>query len=166
MEKPILYIDMDGTLVDFQSGIDRLDEKTRMLYNKHYDSKTDTKYGAHYDDVPGIFALMDPMPGAIKAVEELTKRYDLYILSTAPWNNPTAWCDKLNWVKRYFGGGEDSVFYKRLILSHHKDLCRGSILIDDRPEKWGAGNFDGEVIHFGEEPYKTWPEVVKHLMGL
>ena len=44
-----LYIDMDGVLVDFQSGIDRTD--TATLEN----------YDGHYDDIPGIFARMDPM---------------------------------------------------------------------------------------------------------
>ena len=56
MPKPILFFDMDNVLVDFQSGIDRLDEQTKQ------------KYEDHLDDVPGIFALMDPMPGAIEAV--------------------------------------------------------------------------------------------------
>ncbi len=152
MPQPILFIDMDGTLVNFQTGIDRLDSKTQQLYREHY------------DDVPGIFALMDPMPGAIGAVRQLAERYDLYILSTAPWNNPTAWSDKLNWVKKHFGGGEDSVFYKRLILSHHKDLCHGDYLVDDRPNKCGADKFNGEVIPFGTDQFKDWPAVVEYLM--
>jgi len=152
MPQPILFIDMDGTLVNFQTGIDRLDSKTQQLYREHY------------DDVPGIFALMDPMPGAIEAVHQLAERYDLYILSTAPWNNPTAWSDKLNWVKKHFGGGEDSVFYKRLILSHHKDLCHGDYLVDDRPNKCGADMFNGEVIPFGTDRFKDWTAVVEYLM--
>lgn len=58
---------------------------------------------SHYDDIPGLFSLMDPMPGAIEAMQELNKFFDLYILSTAPWLNPSAWRDKLEWVQRYFG---------------------------------------------------------------
>ena len=154
MEKKILYIDMDNVLVDFKSGIDKLDEKTRA------------EYAGHLDDVPGIFALMDPMPGAVEAVHRLADKYDLYIFSTAPWDNPTAWCDKLNWVKKHFGSGEDSLFYKRLILSHHKNLCKGAYLIDDRPHKCGVEVFDGDVLHFGPEgEYKDWESVVEYLMG-
>ena len=107
---------------------------------------------------------MDPMPGAIEAVQKLRERYELYILSTAPWDNPTAWCDKLNWVKKHFGGGEDSAFYKRLILTHHKDLCHGDYLIDDRPDKCGVEQFMGKVIHFGSPEYPDWDAVVKFLM--
>ena len=149
-----LFIDMDGVLVNFQSGIDRLDEKTRQEYKDHL------------DDVPGIFALMDPMPGAVEAVQKLRECYDLYILSTAPWNNPTAWCDKLNWVKKHFGGDKDSPFYKRIILTHHKDLCHGDYLIDDRPHKCGVENFTGEVLHFGPDgKYKNWENVVEYLLS-
>ena len=79
------------------------------------------------DDIPGIFALMDPMPGAIEAVHTLAEHYDVYVLSTAPWANPSAWSDKVEWIQRHFGYGEDSVLYKRLILSHHKDLNRGRL---------------------------------------
>ena len=60
---------MDGVLVDFQSGIDKLGEETRR------------EYEGRLDEVPGIFSLMDPMPGAIEAVHELGEHYDMYILS-------------------------------------------------------------------------------------
>ena len=92
MPKKNLFIDMDNVLVDFQSGIDRLDEATKQAYE------------GHIDDVPGIFALMDPMPDAIEAAKKLAKKYDAYILSTAPWKNPTACNDKVAWVKKHFGG--------------------------------------------------------------
>lgn len=153
MEKKVLYIDMDNVLIDFKSGIDKLDEITKQ------------KYEGHLDDVPGIFALMEPMKGAVEAVHRLSEKYDLYILSTAPWNNPTAWCDKLNWVKKHFGGDKDSLFYKRFILSHHKNLCKGDYLIDDRPHKCGVDKFAGEVLHFGPDGmYKDWEGVVEYLM--
>ncbi len=74
---------MDGTLVNFQSDIDRLDEKTRMAFV------------GRYDGTPGIFALMEPMPGALDAYATLCQYFDTYILSTAPRENPTAWSDKL-----------------------------------------------------------------------
>ena len=58
MPKPILFFDMDNVLVNFQSGIDRLDEATKQAYE------------GNLDDVPGIFVLMDPMPGALEAVHK------------------------------------------------------------------------------------------------
>ena len=81
---------------------------------------------------------MQPNEGAIDAMNRLKDKYDIYILSTAPWDNPSAWSDKLEWVKRYLG----EVCYKRLILSHHKNLNAGDYLIDDR-KKNGAADFKG-----------------------
>lgn len=66
--KKRLYFDMDGVLVNFQSGIDKLDEVTLK------------EYEGRLDEVPGIFGLMEPMHGAIDAVHELNKHYDCYIL--------------------------------------------------------------------------------------
>ncbi len=83
------------------------------------------------DEVPHIFAHMIPLPGAIEAYKALCEKYDCYILSTSPWNNPTAASDKFDWVKKYLG----DVAFKRLILTHHKNLNRGDYLIDDRPNK-------------------------------
>ena len=143
----ILFVDMDNVLVDFKSGINNLSEKDKNKYLKNY------------DEVPRIFSLMNPMPNAIESYQKLSKTYDTYILSTAPWNNPTAWSDKLLWVKRYLG----KYAYKRLILSHNKNLNFGDYLIDDRLAN-GAGDFKGELIQFGSEKFKTWEDVLDYLL--
>ena len=143
----IVYVDMDGVLVDFQSGIDSLTEEQRQSF----------KDGL--DDVPGIFSKMKPVEGAIEAYEELTRHFDVYILSTAPWNNPSAWTDKLLWVKKYLG----DLAHKRLILSHNKHLNDGDFLIDDRTAN-GAGNFKGEHINFLSEEFQNWDDVLNYLI--
>ena len=61
-QKKILYFDMDNVLVDFKSGIDREDAQKLKAYE------------GRLDEVPGIFSLMDPMPGAIEAFEALSKK--------------------------------------------------------------------------------------------
>jgi len=144
--KKILYVDMDNVLVDFQSGVSRLPEQTVL------------EYEGRLDEVPGIFALMDPMVGAIESYTVLAERFDAYILSTAPWGNPSAWSDKLLWVKKHLG----KEAYKRLILTHHKDLNIGDFLIDDRTKR-GADRFPGELIHFGSDRFPDWPAIVAYL---
>ena len=141
-----VYIDLDNVLVDFQSGINQLTKETKAQFNDRL------------DEVPGIFSLMQPMPGAVEAFKLLSAKFDTYILSTAPWENPTAWSDKLLWVKKYLG----DVAKKRLILSHHKNLLRGDFLVDDSPNN-GAKDFQGEWIRFGPEGFKTWEEVLNYL---
>ncbi len=148
-----LYVDLDNTLVDFKSGIERLSAE-------HLD-----EYQEHYDDAPGIFALMAPLPGAIAAYTELAAIFDTYILSTAPWHNSTAWSDKLEWVQLHLGMDEDAPAYKRLILSHHKNLNRGDFLVDDR-DKNGADRFEGELLRFGSEEFPDWDAVLTYLRPL
>lgn len=150
--KPILYIDMDNVLVDFPSGIDQLDENTRQQYE------------GRFDEVPGIFALMLPMQGAIEAVHKLSEKYDIYVLSTAPWLNSSAWSDKLLWIHKYFGKEKNSILYKRLIMSHHKNLNQGAYLIDDRTKN-GADRFEGEYIHFGTKKFPDWKSVLDELIN-
>ncbi len=147
MSKRKLFFDMDGVLVDFQSGIDKLSDETKK------------EYEGRLDEVPGIFSLMDPMPGAIDAVKLLSEHYDVYILSTAPWKNTSAWSDKITWITKHFG----ELFKKRVILTHCKNLCYGDFLVDDRGKN-GASEFTGEWIEFGSAFYPGWEDVVDYLL--
>jgi len=150
--KRIVYVDMDGTLVDFGSGVARVDPDFAAPYLAR----------GHPDEIPGVYSLMDPMPGAVEAFRELAERFDAYILSTAAWHNPSAWTDKLEWVKRTWGGGDDAPAFKRLILSHHKDLNRGDFLIDDNAIH-GAAEFQGEWIQYGSAAFPDWDAVLSYL---
>ena len=143
----ILYVDMDNVLVNFQSGIDKLSKDD---FNKYK--------GKHYQ-APNIFSMMDPLEGAIEAYEKLSIKYDTYILSTAPWYNSTAWTDKIEWVQKHLSKSA----YKRLILSHHKNLNAGDYLIDDRLRN-GVDKFKGEHIHFGTEKFPDWNSVLSYLL--
>jgi len=149
--KKILYIDLDNTIVDFATGIAAISDDLRR------------EFDGHLDDVPGIFALMAPMPGALDAYARLAEHYDTYILSTAPWDNPSAWKHKVEWVHQHLGSVAGTPAYKRLILSHYKNLNRGDYLIDDRPNN-GASEFEGEWVKFGADGYPDWPAVTAYLL--
>jgi DNA-directed RNA polymerase sigma subunit (sigma70/sigma32) len=137
---------MDNVLVDFQSGLDQVSEETKK------------EYADRLDEIPGLFAKMKPMEGAIEAVHKLQKHYELFILSTAPWKNSSAWSDKVDWVKKYL----DDVFYKRMVITHRKDLCQGDYLIDDCGKN-GTSEFSGEWIQFSSEKFPDWDSVLKYL---
>ena len=145
----LLYIDLDGVVADFVSAM-----------NTH-PKKEISPYDEHPDTIPHIFRDLKPINGAIKAVNQLLESplYEVYILSTAPWNNPSAWTDKRLWLEDKFG---DKI-NRRLILTHRKDLVKGDILIDDRPNN-GAKYFDGEWIHFGSNSYPNWNSVLNYLL--
>jgi 5'(3')-deoxyribonucleotidase len=144
--KKILYIDMDNVLVDFPSGI----AQTPLDVQKEYEDRL--------DEVPHIFSKMKPINGAVAAFDELSSLFDTYILSTAPWENATAWSDKLDWVKKYIGKNA----HKRLILSHHKNLNDGHFLVDDRTKN-GVDRFKGVHIHFATPDFPDWETVTKYL---
>ena len=132
----------------FQSGISKL---SKEVINE---------YESNLDEVPNIFSLMEPLEGAINSFKILSQRYDTYILSTAPWKNSSAWTDKVKWVQKYLGESA----YKRLILTHHKNLNHGDYLIDDRTKN-GAGEFKGELIQFGTDKFPDWKSVCSYLLG-
>ncbi len=145
--KKILYVDMDNVLVDFASGIHKIPERLKI------------EYQGRIDEVPGIFSLMKPLSGAIASFKRLSKKYEAYILSTAPWENASAWSDKNLWIRKYLG----DIAYKRLILTHHKNLNIGDFLIDDRTAN-GASLFKGKHIIFGSNEYPNWEAVCNYLL--
>ena len=148
MSKKRLYFDMDGVIVDFDSALKLQSEETLK------------EYEGREDEIPGLFGRMQPMPGAIEAVRRLNEIYDCYILSTAPWGNPSAWSDKVIWITRYL----DDVFHKKMVITHCKHLCKGDVLIDDR-DKHGVRDFEGEWIHFGSERFPDWDSVLDYLIS-
>ncbi|MBK5201674.1 MAG: hypothetical protein JJE21_09145 [Spirochaetaceae bacterium] len=143
--KKIVYVDMDNVLVDFPSAFGKFTPEILEEYQKK-------------DEIPGIFAKMEPLEGAIKAFKFLEENFEVYILSTAPWNNPSAWSDKLIWVKNNLG----KLAKKRLILTHHKNLNMGDFLIDDRINN-GASEFNGELIQFGSKEFPDWNNVIEYM---
>lgn len=138
--KPIIYVDMDGVLVDFNSGVAQLPDDLRK------------EYEPDFDYVPGIFATMDPMPGAIDACKILFAKYEVYFLSAPSRKNPSCYTDKHNWIA--FHVGENYAQY--MILSRHKHLQRGDYLIDDRP----VPNFKGKQLLFGSPEFPDWNAVL------
>ena len=142
MNKKILYVDMDNVIVSFQSGIDRLDPETlaRHVAVHGYDENGEPE---NLDEVPGIFGLMEPMAGAIESITELSKLFNLFILSTSPWNNPSAWIDKISWVHKHFG------------IEKTSRVENGAKEFGLRP--------GSEHIHFGQGDFPGWESVVEYL---
>mgnify|MGYP000365282599 CR=1 FL=1 len=144
--KPIVYVDMDGVLCDF-------DKRHEELMSKGINQFQAFNHAFAFKD-------LDPMPGAIEAWQSLQEKYDTYILSTAMWSNTYAWTDKRIWVQKYLGKSAN----KKLILSHNKGLLMGDFLIDDRIAN-GVADFTGEHIHFRTERFPTWKEVLDYLLA-
>jgi hypothetical protein len=145
----ILYVDLDGVVADFDKG------------KKEHPLGSVTPYKGRPDKLPGVYENLDPIENSIESVNKLLNSdlFDVYFLSTAPWDNPDAWTHKRLWIAKYF---DEKLIQKRLILCHHKQLMIGDYLIDDRRFN-GASEFKGEWIHFGSEDFPNWNSVLKYL---
>jgi len=146
----IIYIDLDGVVADFEKG------------RSEHPLSSITPYKGRPDKLPGVYENLEPIAGAIDAVNYLlnSEDFDVYFLSTAPWDNPEAWMHKRLWIAKYF---DEKLIRKRLILSHHKHLLIGDFLIDDRRFN-GASEFKGDWLHFGSDEYPNWDTVLASLL--
>jgi 5'-nucleotidase len=158
-KKKIVYIDMDGVLVDLQAAFDKVFEQNPKLKEQYKDNP---------DHIQGIFRNPPPIEGAIEAVKKLHEsgKYELFIATSAPWGNPLSASDKRFWIEEHFG----NLFHKKMFVTHRKDLLMGDYLIDDRTKN-GAGEFSGELLQFGvnwetgiEGPYPNWESILNHLL--
>jgi len=141
----IVYVDMDGVVANFV-------KKWERIYGRKIDPY-------HIPPTPsGFYRDLELLPGAREGVKMLMRKFNVYFLSTAEWDNPSSFTDKRLWIEEKFG---DSA-YKKLILSPNKSLNIGHYLIDDRTVN-GAKDFAGEFIHFGSPRFPNWNEVIKYL---
>ena len=160
IKKKIVYIDMDGVIVDFGKAI-------KDWFDKH--PHLEERYKTHPDHIQGLFRIAPPIKGAIEAIKKLNDsgKYELFIATSAPWGNPQSLTDKRFWLEDYF----DNIFHKRMFTTHRKDLLMGDYLIDDRLKN-GAGDFKGKLLRFGYDwennnspnEYPDWDSILDYLL--
>ena len=145
-----VYIDLDGVVAEFEKGRE-----------EHPLGKV-SPYRGRPDKLPGLFENLEPIEGAISSVNLLLESpdFDIYFLSTAPWDNPDAWTHKRLWIAKFF---DEKLIRKRLILCHFKNFLIGDYLIDDRKYN-GAENFEGEWLYFGSDKFPNWKSVLEYLL--
>ena len=145
MNKLRIYIDMDGVLANF---------------DKAKQNHPDFEKKGFRPDLTLDFSKFEIMPGAKEAVDELLEMgHDLFIATTPPWNHPTAWGQKRDWVEKHF-----PELKRKMVLTHRKDLLIGDILVDD--SMWrGQLDFQGTWFHFGENGM-DWKYVVEGIKSI
>ncbi len=135
-----VYIDMDGVLCDFY-GAFRERKTDNLLYPQSKD---------------GFFTNLKPIEGAIDAFSELEKYFDVWVLTRPSVHNPLCYTEKRLWIENHLGFET----CKKLIISPDKSLLKGDFLIDDFIHE----DFEGELIQFGTDKYKTWDLVLEYLI--
>lgn len=131
-----VFFDMDNVLVDFASGIARLD------------ANTIEEFAGSLDEVPGIFALMDPMPGAAKAARRLAEKYECSFFQPETW-------------RRLFRRGVDSVRQQAVPGLG----CRIGVFAGGGTRLKNQGRYDGEVVRDERNPIFFPDDVIFRTVG-
>lgn len=139
---PRVYFDMDGVLYGYEKLAQDLAIPVKALKL-----------------LPGAYEVMQPLPGAFEAVEAaLTLGYDVWALTKAPKENPSAASDKIRSIYRDF-----PMIGEQVVITPDKG-CVGTsrdTLVDDHPEWANANNFPGTILKFEGH----WGPIVRALIA-
>ena len=142
---------MDGVITNFNKA-----KINHPLSNK-------SPFKGRPDLIPNIYKNLEPIENSIESVEKLinNQKFNVFFLSTPPWDNPDAWKHKRLWIEKYFG----KKARHKLILSARKDLILGDFLIDDSKYR-GQPMFKGKWIHFNTKEFPNWTSVLNFLESI
>jgi len=160
--KKICYLDMDGVLCNFEEALFAIFPHLREL-EPHSDELSKQIDELCAPGKPGarMFLNMPPIEFAVESYHILTEHYNVLLLTSAPWLCHESAMDKRIWAERELG----PKVKKNIIISHHKGLCMGDYLVDDRLKN-GVTMFKGIHFHFGQKDAENWPKVIRSLSEL
>lgn len=173
--KPRIAVDMDEVLADPIA-------KFIKLYNRDYNTPLDlnitpgNELAMHmpeharmkvreYINEKGFFRDLDVMPGAIEVMQELQKKYEVFIASAAM-EFPNSLHDKYEWLAEHF----PFIGWQHIIFCGYK-IVDVDILIDDRIKNFV--DFKGRKLLFSSphnmllteyERVNNWEEVAGKLL--
>jgi 5'(3')-deoxyribonucleotidase len=114
-----------------------------------------------------FFAVLEVMPDAIRVVERLQSKYEIFI-ATAAMEVPTSFAAKFLWLERHF----PFIPPAHIVFCGDKSILRADYLIDDNPRQLRA--FQGEGILYtaphnahatGWKRVEDWLAVEKLFLG-
>lgn len=162
MKKPVVLLDLDGVLVDFDQAV----------ANQYYEITGKIilpKYFYNYNVIGHIkcskrikeqiirainargfsYFQMRPYRGVIKTTKKLMKIADV-VFVTKPWSTSETWChDRTSFLENYFG---EKI---KIIFTGEKEYTQGRYFIDDNADnivKWQKANPNGEAFLM-DRPY-------------
>lgn len=146
INKPRLFIDMDGVTFDFEAGM----HEAKL-------SAMEFKYQK------GAYVNLKLVPGAKEAINALVKsgKYDVFFATKPPAHGIHSYSEKAESIRQHF-----PELVTKLIITCDKGLLgdERDFIIDDRPHKGNLGTFKGTLIVFdAANPLQAW-ETVKDLL--
>lgn len=184
IRRPVLLVDTDEVLGDFQTPALKVMEKVTGIRRGPDDFKTwdifdglsDEQRRSVFEELqkPGFCSSLKPTPGSIDAVAELRNIVDLHIV-TSPFFGAHTWVhERYEWLRDLFGFTYDDVTHTRA-----KHYVYGDGLLDDRPAnvvRWAEYHPGGDAMlwHIPNTeglPYdhlrvRSWEEVIERAKKL
>jgi 5'-nucleotidase len=139
-----ILVDMDGVITDFNKTVwdlfeieypelmklfPRPDPIVDFYAEDAYESKVFKQAMIDINSASVFFKRLSPIEGAIDALKDLEKEYEVFICTAPLLENPTCCDDKLWWVDTHLKGD----WVRRTIITKDKTVIDGDILIDDKP---------------------------------
>ncbi|KAK1330840.1 hypothetical protein QTO34_008778 [Cnephaeus nilssonii] len=140
-----VLVDMDGVLADFEGGLLRafrrrfpeephvpLDQRRGFFAREQYRAlRPDLadKVASVYE-TPGFFLGLEPIPGALEAMQEMHAMHDteVFICTSPLMKYEHCVGEKFSWVDKHLG----PQFVERTIVTRDKTVILGDLLIDDK----------------------------------
>ncbi|XP_062495719.1 5'(3')-deoxyribonucleotidase, cytosolic type [Pezoporus occidentalis] len=156
-----VLVDMDGVVADFEGAVLRgfsarfpaeprveLAARSGFSVREQYRGlrpELAAKVASVYES-PGFFLGLDPIPGALEALQEMIRMQDTEVfICTSPLRNyEHCVLEKYKWVEKHLG----PEFVERIILTRDKTVVSADLLFDDKDTITGA------------EPNPSWEHIL------
>lgn len=170
-----LLIDMDDVMADtFAQIVHEVNQRRGTNWTKEMVNSVEMMEKFKEDYTPerkflwekGFFASIPVMPGAQEVVEQLHKKYELFVVSAAT-EFPLSMSEKLDWLAKYF----PYIGWEHTVFCGHKYMIKADYLIDDHEKN--LSQFAGTPLLFtaphniGLEGYlrmNSWTDVANYLL--
>ena len=136
-------IDMDGVLVDFYGGVEKVLLENGIKPVKR-EEMTDYDFKVYPENVQrlikrswleqGFYYNLEPVKEGIESLRKIEDLGHRAFICSAPAKSPYCYDEKMQWVERHIGKD----FLEKTFLVEDKTAVDGDILLDDCPSIWGA----------------------------
>ena len=154
-----VYIDMDGVLVDFDGGVEKMLGIAPPPPGGHRPEEDDRLMWERAKNVEHFYDMLEPMPGAIEMFNKLYERFgdSLEVLTGIPKPErgmPTAALDKEDWIHRFLS---QDIKVNPVRRRDKPLFCTGKedILIDDLKDNIEAWEKAGGTGILHRDPEET-----------
>ena len=172
-----ILVDMDEVIADTTAGM-------TAWYGQTYGGTIDVEKmrlgkslikgfpDAHQADVkqqlykPGFFRELPVIPGSVEVLQEMNRRYEVFIVSAAT-EFPNSLTDKYHWLMEHF----PFFTWKQLVLCGIKSMIQADVMIDDHSRH--LEHFPGQALLYtaphnldeqGFERVNNWEEIGRRFL--